>query len=367
MHTQEPKVAIVILNYNTASLLNQFLPFVVNTEYKNLEIIVADNGSTDNSAAVVKNYKTVQWMPLGNNYGYAGGYNKALKSIMSDYYMLLNSDVEVEPDWIKNLVDAIKNLPNCAALQPKIKSLKNKEAFEYAGAAGGFIDILGYPFCRGRIFNHCENDHGQYDNNLQVFWASGAALFIDAKIFWQVGAFDNLLFAHMEEIDLCYRIQLSDYKIYCAPKAVVYHLGGGTLAEQNEKKTYLNFRNSLVLMARYEKGFTKYIKIFLRLILDAPAAILYLSKGRIKDVLAIVRAHWHFLFYFNKWQKQVENFKPKENVNLFGKFNFSIVIAYYLKGHKTFFSLQKNKKLILAIFSLLTIKFLNSLYFIIYV
>jgi len=334
-----PSVAIVVLNYNTAHLLQQFLPSIVETTYPNVRLIVADNGSTDNSEQIVNLFDKVEWMPLDKNYGYAEGYNIALNQINSKYYVLLNSDVEVTPNWIEPLVAYAHANEGFVALQPKIKSFNNKDYFEYAGAAGGFLDQLGYPYCRGRIFDVCEKDEGQYDSPMEIFWASGAALFIESASYKMVGGLDKRLFAHMEEIDLCWRLKLLGYKIACVPQSAVYHVGGGTLSAQNAKKTYLNFRNSLVLLARYNSGITAFFKIFLRMVLDAPAALLFLSKGRFADVWAIARAHWNFILNLHYWTENKLNLERKHSgikKNLLP----SIAYAYYLKGVKKFSNLN---------------------------
>lgn len=331
-------VAVIILNYNTANLLELLLPSVLATSYKNLQIIVADNGSTDFSADVVAKFKTIIWMPLGSNFGYAEGYNRAINAVETDFVVLLNSDVKVTPNWLNPLVEyAIQN--NYSALQPKILDFKNRNYFEYAGAAGGFMDYLGYPFCRGRIFDTCEEDLGQYNNAQDIFWASGAALFINRTDYLAAGGLDAKLFAHMEEIDLCWRLQMMGKKIACVPQSTVYHIGGGTLNAQNAKKTYLNFRNSLVLLARYNKGLEGFFKVFLRMVLDAPAAILFLSKGRFKDVWAIVKAHWHFLGKYKYWL-EIPGFEPAVSQKPTGYYTKSIVWQYYAKNKKKFSDLN---------------------------
>lgn len=331
-------VAVVILNYNTADLLTQLLPSVVSSTYQDMDIIVADNGSTDHSQQAVEAFPTVIWMDLGNNFGYAEGYNRALDKVDAKYAILLNSDVEVTPNWIEPLVEFIENNPEYVALQPKIKDFNARESFEYAGAAGGFMDYLGYPFCRGRIFDELEQDIGQYNDPIDIFWASGAALFVSLEGFKNAGGLDNKLFAHMEEIDLAWRIQLMGKKIACIPSSEVYHIGGGTLSHQNAKKTYLNFRNSLVLLARYNKGFPRIIKVGMRFLLDFPAALLFLSKGRIKDVFAITKAHWHFLFRINYWAMPPSF--PNKDARPTGYLSKSIVYLHYLKKIKTFDKLK---------------------------
>jgi len=338
-----PSVAVVVLNYNTSHLLKQFLPSITATTYHKVRLIVADNGSNDNSEDIVKQFDKVEWMPLGINHGYAEGYNIALNQIEADYYVLLNSDVEVTPNWLEPLLEYSMANADFVALQPKIKSFHNKEYFEYAGAAGGFLDKLGYPYCRGRIFDICEKDEGQYDNPIDIFWASGAALFIKSEAYKAVGGLDKRLFAHMEEIDLCWRLKLMGYKIACVPQSVVYHVGGGTLSAQNSRKTYLNFRNSLVLLARYNQGFVAFFKVILRMILDAPAALLYLLKGRPSDVWAIAKAHWNFILNLNYWTKNKLNPIKIAQKSLTGNALNSIAYSYYVKGHKKFSNLSNTK------------------------
>lgn len=339
-----PSVAVVVLNYNTHKLLQQFLPSIAATTYPNVRFIVADNGSNDNSESIVNQFDKIEWLPLGNNFGYAEGYNIALNQIDADYYVLLNSDVEVTPNWLEPLVEYALANSDFVALQPKIKSFHNKEYFEYAGASGGFIDQLGYPYCRGRIFDICEKDEGQYDNAIEIFWASGAALFIKSEAFKAVGGLDKRLFAHMEEIDLCWRLKLMGYKIACVPQSVVYHVGGGTLSAQNSKKTYLNFRNSLVLLARYNHGMVAFYKVFLRMILDGPAALLFLLKGRPSDVWAIAKAHWNFIFNFQYWTKNKLSPTIIHHNDLTGNRLKSIAYKYYVKGIKKFSELSTTQK-----------------------
>lgn len=331
MKKMNNSVAVIILNYNTAGLLQKLLPSVVASTFTNLRIIVADNGSTDESETVVKATNKVEWMPLGANYGYAEGYNLAIAQVEEKYVVLLNSDVEVEQGWLEPLVD-YANEHNYIALQPKILDFNYRHKFEYAGAAGGFMDNLGYPFCRGRIFDNCEEDKGQYNETKDVFWASGAALFIERQAFLDAGGLDKRLFAHMEEIDLCWRLQLLGKKIACVPSSVVYHIGGGTLSVQNPKKTYLNFRNSLVLLARYNTGFTAFIKVLWRMILDAPAAILFASRGNFADVWAIVKAHWHFIFRINYWLKK--DLKISSSKEIETQYKGLVFWQFFVKANK---------------------------------
>ena len=243
-----PKVAVVILNWNGVRHLSQFLPSVVASTWANLEIVVGDNASKDGSIEFLKKYPEIKVICNDQNYGFTGGYNKVLKQVSADYYILLNSDVEVNPGWIEPVISLMESNPLIAAAAPKIKSYAERNHFEHAGAAGGFIDSFGYPFCRGRMFYEIEEDKGQYDESGEVFWASGAALFIKKQCWDEANGFDDRFFAHMEEIDLCWRLKNMGYKImYCAA-STVYHVGGGTLNTENPLKTYLNFRNNLLLL-----------------------------------------------------------------------------------------------------------------------
>ena len=247
----KPTIAIVILNWNGRKYLEQFLPSVLASTYAGKEIIVADNASTDDSIAFLSGYyPQVRVITLDRNYGFAGGYNQALKQVDSDYYVLLNSDVEVEPGWIEPILELMESDHSIGVCQPKIKMFANRELFEYAGAAGGWLDFLGYPFARGRVFDVCEQDRGQYDAAGPVFWASGAAMFVRAALYHRLGGLDGYFFAHQEEIDFCWRLQLADYKVYTCPQSVVYHVGGGTLPKGNERKVFLNFRNNLIMLAK---------------------------------------------------------------------------------------------------------------------
>jgi GT2 family glycosyltransferase len=252
--TNLPRVAVVILNWNGINYLKQFLPSVCASTYPNLEIIIGDNASTDESVVYVRdNYPQVKIIINDQNYGFAGGYNKILTQLDHDYFILLNSDVEVEPNWIEPVISLMESDSKIAAAQPKILSQANKHSFEYAGAAGGFIDDFGYPFCRGRLFDTLELDKGQYNESSEVFWASGAAFFIKRPNWLEMNGLDDDFFAHMEEIDLCWRLKNEGYKImYCADSQV-YHVGGGTLQAESPFKTYLNFRNNLVLLQIFDR------------------------------------------------------------------------------------------------------------------
>ncbi|RYF70368.1 MAG: glycosyltransferase family 2 protein, partial [Cytophagaceae bacterium] len=264
-----PKVAIVILNWNGVNYLDTFLPSVLATTYANAEIIVADNGSTDQSVQFVRtHFPSVRIIELKQNLGFTSGYNAALQEVDAEYYVLLNSDVEVKAGWIEPMVRLCSGNPNIAACQPKLLAYAEKKMFEYAGAAGGWLDRYGYPFAKGRVFDICEEDNGQYDDESPIFWACGAALFIRASVFHEVGGFDPYFFAHQEEIDLCWRIQLAGHSIYSCPSSVVYHVGGGTLPRGNSKKTYLNFRNNRIMMSKNLPLGTKLWIMPLRNLLD---------------------------------------------------------------------------------------------------
>ncbi len=298
------KIAVVILNWNGQKLLEQFLPSVVQYSSE-AEIYVVDNASTDNSISFVKtNYPSVKIIENKENFGYAKGYNEALKFVNEDFFVLLNSDIEVTEDWLQPIFKIFENEPNTAVIQPKILDFKNKTKFEYAGAGGGFIDSLGFPFCRGRIFQELEEDKSQYNDEIEVFWASGACFFIRKNVFFQCNGFDEYFFAHQEEIDLCWRVKNNGYAIKYNGKSTVYHVGGATLNNQNPKKTFLNFRNSLFMLVKNLPTSKIFYIIFIRLCLDALAGIFFLKQGKFKHTMAIVKAHFSFysklLFYLNK-------------------------------------------------------------------
>ncbi|RQP12603.1 MAG: glycosyltransferase family 2 protein [Chryseobacterium sp.] len=288
------KVAIAILNWNGAEWLRKFLPSVV-THSSDADIYVIDNASSDNSIAfVTENFPEVKLVRNDKNYGFAGGYNVGLKQIDADIYCLLNSDVEVTPGWIQPVVNVFIKHPEAAAVQPKILSWADRTKFEFAGAAGGLIDNLAYPYCRGRIFDEVETDNGQYDDEVEIFWASGCCLFIRAKDFHDAGGFDERFFAHQEEIDLCWRLINLDRKIRYTHRSVVYHVGGGTLNKQSPQKTFLNFRNNLSMMLKNMELPRAYPTIFLRLTLDGIAGVRFLFTDGFAHTWAIVRAHFAF-------------------------------------------------------------------------
>jgi len=328
------KVAVVILNWNGKELLERFLPSVIAFSQNAADIIIADNNSSDNSIAFLKDtYPHLRIIQNEKNLGFAQGYNEALKHVEADYYVLLNSDIEVSPKWIEGIIDLMKADDSIAACQPKILSFRNKKEFEYAGAAGGFIDKLGYPFCRGRIFSTVEKDHNQYDDVKEIFWATGACLFVKADIFHELGGFDEDFFAHMEEIDLCWRLKNAGHRIFYYPKATVYHVGGATLNKMSPQKTYLNFRNNLSLI--YKNATDDKLKsiLFKRAILDFVAAVTFISSGGFSHFHAVIKAY----IAFYKSLKQIKAKRKSINqIPVSGVFNKSIVKQYYLLGKKYF-------------------------------
>ncbi len=338
-----PEVAIVILNYNGRGYLEKFLPAAANSLYDNLEIIVADNGSTDDSVAFLQeHFPQIKCLQLKTNYGFAEGYNQALAEVTADYYVLLNSDVEVPSGWLMPLIAYMEKHPQVAACQPKIKSQLKKDQFEYAGAAGGWMDTLGYPFCRGRIFDMVEKDIGQYNDTTEIFWASGAALVIRAPLFHRIGGFDGDYFAHAEEIDLCWRLKRAGYQIVAIPEAEVYHVGGGTLEYNTPRKAYLNFRNSLFTLLKNEPVSKLLWLLPLRLVLDGLAGVLFLSQGKYQHIQSIIRAHWNFLPNIGKaWKKRKAYNQQIQSMrigpaNQQGIYHGSVVWQYYAAGKNRF-------------------------------
>lgn len=339
-----PTVAIVILNWNGRKYLEKFLPSVTATVYENYNIVVADNHSSDDSVEFLKkNYPEIKRIGFDTNYGFAEGYNRALAITDAQYFVLLNSDVEVGEGWLHPLIALMESDANIAACQPKILSYSDKSKFEYAGASGGWMDRLGYPFCRGRIFGHCEKDVGQYDDVAEVFWASGACLTIRADAFRKMNGFDAYFFAHQEEIDLCWRLKNKGFKIYVQPQSVVYHVGGGSLEMGNKRKVFLNYRNNLITIYKNLPAKDRKRILFLRMLLDGLAAVQFLLTGKGGSFLAVVRAHAGYY----KWRaaKSV----PQTGVvpaarDQSGFFDGSIVVNYFLRSKKIFSSIIPNKK-----------------------
>jgi GT2 family glycosyltransferase len=331
------KIAIVILNWNGQKLLEQFLPSVVNFSSELAEIYVADNASTDRSIKYIKEfYPSIKVIENNRNEGYAKGYNDALAAVDADVYCLLNSDVEVTKDWLIPVLALFKTDEKTAVIQPKLLDYKNKNKFEYAGAAGGFLDLYGYPYCRGRVFNDLETDHGQFNDISNIFWASGACFFIRSKIYHQLGGLDEDYFAHQEGIDLCWRVQNIDYKVKYVGSSTVFHVGGATLQETNPQKTYLNFRNSLLSVVKNVPKKWFLFVIFSRLVLDGIAGIKFLVELRPIHTLAILKAHLSFYNHFFKFLKKRKKLQKKQNYNL----HTSIVWQYFVLGRKKFENLK---------------------------
>jgi GT2 family glycosyltransferase len=335
------EVAVVILNFNGRNFLRQFLPSVISNS-GTAKIIVADNGSTDDSLAVLASEfsDSVEVIKIGSNRGFCGGYNYALKLVDAEYYVLLNSDVEVTPGWIPPIVKLLKSDPSIAAAQPKILSYHQRDHFEYAGAAGGFVDALGYPFCRGRIFNSIEKDTGQYDDTRTIFWATGACLFIRSRVYHEAGGFDEVLFAHMEEIDLCWRLNRAGHRIFCVGESKVYHVGGGTLSKSNPRKTFLNFRNGLSLLIKNLPGMGLWWKLPGRLILDWVAALKFLVQGSPGDSWAVVKAHYFFICGIRSDLIKRRSLKAL-GFRVTNQYPRLMVYDFFLLGKKTFQDLGK--------------------------
>lgn len=335
--------AVVILNWNGEKYLQQFLPVLLeHTAIPGVEIVVADNASTDNSLKVLnKSFPTIRTIVLDKNYGFAGGYNKAFEQIEADYFVLLNSDVEVTLHWLEPLIDYMNQNQDVAACQPKILSYYQRTYFEHAGASGGYIDRFGFPFCRGRIFGVAEEDKGQYDDVAEVFWATGACMVVRSNLFKKVGGLDDEFFAHMEEIDLCWRFKSRGYRIMCIPQSKVYHIGGGTLNSESPHKTYLNFRNNLLML--YKNLPNNLLKPVMtsRLMFDYLAAFQLFITGKPKNAMSVLKARTDFnkmMPYFE--EKRKENILYATNVDQSDVYQESIVYEYYFKGKKTFNSLQ---------------------------
>lgn len=324
--------AVVILNWNGRALLEQFVPSVLEFSSE-ATIYVADNASADDSLEFLrKNFPEVKIIEIPENLGYAGGYNYAIDKLSEDIIILLNSDVEVTKNWLEPIISKFSTDPNIAAIQPKILDHKNKSKFEYAGAAGGFIDKYGYPYCRGRIFEELEEDHGQYDDEAEIFWASGACLAVRRAAYLEVGALDEDFFAHQEEIDLCWRLQNNGYRIYYCGNSRIYHVGGATLNEMNPHKTYLNFRNNLYLLLKNLKASDLFLIIFSRMVLDGLAAFKFLFEGKFNHFFAVFRAHLSF------YSNIVKIYKKRGKDHYLTKYyeHSSVVYAHYIEGKNKF-------------------------------
>lgn len=325
------KIAVVILNWNGSTLLQQFLPSVIQYS-ENATIYVADNASSDDSVAILKrDFPSVKIIQNKENFGFAKGYNEALKFVDEPYYALVNSDIEVTQNWLNPIFELFDNESKTAIIQPKILAFKEKTHFEYAGAAGGFIDQYGFPFCRGRIFETVEEDKGQYDDETEIFWATGACLFIRNDVFHELKGFDPDFFAHQEEIDLCWRAFNLGYTTKYTSKSVVYHIGGATLDVANPIKTYLNFRNSLYMLVKNLPFWKLFYLLLLRMILDGIAAFKFLFQGRVFHFMAVFNAHFSFYGNFKKM------YKKRSSIQLANYFIInSIVYKYFISGKKIF-------------------------------
>lgn len=335
MSENRPSCAVIILNWNGEKLLREYLRSVVDTSGPVGRVIVADNGSDDDSLKyIAETFPEVEVWPFDRNYGYAGGYNRALQRASAEgyrYTVLLNSDVRAQKSWLEPLIEFLDRNERVAAVQPKILSDKDPEYFEYAGAAGGFIDKHGFPFCRGRIFDYCEHDLGQYDNPVPVFWATGAAMAVRTDVYLEVGGLDEKFFAHMEEIDLCWRMLLAGYEIYCVPSSFVFHLGGGSLPASNPRKTYLNFRNNLLLLHKNLPDHTRGYKLFVRRLIDTIAFLKFALTFDTANARAVWRAHRDFI-------RMRRSYKDHPSVDLLDvrrDTHRNIVFDYYVLGRRT--------------------------------
>lgn len=341
---QRTSVAVVILNWNGKKYLEQFLPSVLSSSYKHVTVYVADNASTDDSVNFVQlHFPTVKLLINTQNDGFAGGYNWAMQFIHEDISILLNSDVEVESNWIEPAVKIFEENQTVAAVQPKILDFNNRARFEYAGAAGGWMDQYGYPFSKGRIFDELETDFGQYDQSEPIFWASGAAMFVRTHVFKECQGFDTFFFAHQEEIDLCWRMQLAGYKIMSCPQSIVYHIGGGTLSKDNPKKVFLNFRNNLIMLYKNLRGCEKYWILFIRFGLDAVSAWKSLAQGKTAYFMAVAKAHFAFFGWIGFHQLS-SVFPEKRGGKISGKYSGNIVWEHFALGKKRFSEIILPKK-----------------------
>lgn len=341
------KVAIVILNWNGAKLMEEFLPLVIAYSPAELaEVVVADNGSTDNSIALLQEkFPSVRLIRLDQNYGFAEGYNQAIRQVDNEYTVMLNSDVEVTPGWLDAPLTALESDPSIAAAQPKIRAQRNKQYFEYAGAAGGYMDIYGYPFCRGRVLHIVEKDEGQYDTTVDILWATGACLFIRTAIYKEVGGLDAGFFAHQEEIDMCWRLRSRGYRLVCTPQSVVYHVGGATLSVESPRKTFLNFRNNLLMLYKNlsEKDLNHVMRI--RFWLDYIAALKFLLCAHLANARAVYNARKAFFEMKPEYvAKRNENLKKTTLATIPELMRGSMIIGFYLKGKRRFTDIVTSRR-----------------------
>jgi GT2 family glycosyltransferase len=331
--------AVVILNWNGKKMLERFLPSVTAHTQGDAEVIIADNGSTDDSLDFVRvQYPGLRIIELDKNYGFAGGYNRALQQVKADYYVLLNDDVEVTPGWIEPVVAQMQQHPDTAICQPKLLMYDQRDTFEYAGGAGGFLDKYGYPFCRGRMFTSLEQDNGQYNTPGEIFWASGAAMFIRADVWHQLGGLDDDFFAHMEEIDFCWRAKNAGYRVEYCPQSTVFHVGGGTLPKSNPRKTYLNFRNNMALLYKNLPKRRLAWVMCSRIVLDYVAGFKFLMERKPKEFSAVVDAHKAFYKWLPQLKKKRQGLKQQSRVS--GMYQGLLLIDYYLLGKKKYSDLK---------------------------
>ncbi|UBM61292.1 glycosyltransferase family 2 protein [Candidatus Sulfidibacterium hydrothermale] len=334
------ETAVVILNYNGKNFLEKYLPGVIRNS-PDATVVVADNASTDDSVDFMKkHFPQVRLLINDKNTGFAGGYNWALSQIEATYYVLLNSDIEVTPDWLEPVIRLMDSDEKIAACQPKIRSVFQKEYFEYAGASGGFIDRWGYPFCRGRIFEETEKDQGQYDDVREIFWATGACMIVRADVYHALGGLDADFFAHMEEIDFCWRAKNQGYKIMVQPASIVYHVGGGTLPKSSARKTYLNFRNNFMLLYKNLPDEWLWKVLITRLFMDGLAGIRFLLQGHFADIGAIIRAHFYFYGHLKTLRAKRRKLRQKP---VSGIYMGSLVFARFIKKIRVFSALQDEK------------------------
>lgn len=331
--------AVVILNWNGKKMLERFLPSVTAHTQGDSEVIIADNGSTDDSLDFVRaQYPGLRIIELDKNYGFAGGYNRALQQVKADYYVLLNDDVEVTPGWIEPVVAQMQQHPDTAICQPKLLMYDQRDTFEYAGGAGGFLDKYGYPFCRGRMFTSLEQDNGQYNTPGEIFWASGAAMFVRADVWHQLGGLDDDFFAHMEEIDFCWRAKNAGYRVEYCPQSTVFHVGGGTLPKSNPRKTYLNFRNNMALLYKNLPKRRLAWVMCSRIVLDYVAGFKFLMERKPKEFSAVVDAHKAFYKWLPQLKKKRQGLKQQSRVS--GMYQGLLLIDYYLLGKKKYSDLK---------------------------
>ena len=332
------QTAVVILNWNGRHMMEKFLPSVIANTTGDAEVIIADNGSTDDSIEFLhSHYPSLRIIQLDQNYGFAEGYNRALAQVEADYFVLLNDDVEVTPHWIEPVIAQMQQNTQTAICQPKLLMYDRRDTFEYAGAAGGFIDSYGYPFCRGRLFDVVEQDHGQYDDPREIFWASGAAMFVRADVWHQLGGLDGDFFAHMEEIDFCWRAKNKGYRVEYCPQSVVYHVGGGTLPKSNPRKTYLNFRNNLSMLYKNLPDGRLNRVLLLRLVLDYVAALKFLLERKPKEFQAVFQAHRDYRRRKPGLRLKREALRPRQVSCIY---RGHLLLDFYLRGKKHFSTLE---------------------------